>query len=93
MPKNLTTWFMDDPLVRKRMSVIVRDHKGVIRLVCKGAEVTILPRCQSRYRVCQRKCCISTACVLYRYATFLLIHPVNHRVVEACPSCLKFPFL
>ena len=37
---------------RKRMSVIVRDSKGVIRLVCKGAEVTILPRCQSKY-VCQ----------------------------------------
>ena len=34
---------------RKRMSVIVRDSKGVIRLVCKGAEVTILPRCQSKY--------------------------------------------
>ena len=36
--------------VRKRMSVIIRDPKGVIRLVCKGAEVTILPNCHSSSR-------------------------------------------
>ncbi len=31
--------------VRKRMSVLIRDFKGVVRLVTKGAEVTVLPRC------------------------------------------------
>ena len=30
---------------RKRMSVIVKEPKGSIRLVTKGAEVTVLPKC------------------------------------------------
>ena len=31
---------------RKRMSVIVKNPRGDIRVVTKGAEVTLLPKCQ-----------------------------------------------
>lgn len=32
---------------RKRMSVVVRDRRGAVRVVTKGAESSVLPRCDS----------------------------------------------
>lgn len=34
---------------RKRMSVIIRTEDGTIKIICKGADTTMLPRLRSDY--------------------------------------------
>lgn len=34
---------------RKRMSVIIRAEDGTIKIICKGADTTMLPRLRSEY--------------------------------------------